>query len=145
MKIESNKNKGNTYQSIQGNMGLGKAISYFTSLGYSVALPLNDTQKYDIIVDFNGGLQRVSVKTSRYSRKGDNLTFEVGLKNSGGSRGKGIIRNFDNTTCDYVFIYTADESLYLIPALEITAVSTITVGNKWTEYKVKRKELSELE
>jgi hypothetical protein len=87
----------------------------------------------------------VSVKTSRYSRKGDNLTFEVGLKNSGGSRGKGIIRNFDNTACDYVFIYTADESLYLIPASEITAVSTITVGNKWTEYKVKRKKLSELE
>lgn len=145
MKNESNKDRGNTYQSIQGNMGLGKAVNYFTSLGYPVGLPLNDTQKYDLIVDFNGGLQRVSVKTSRYSSKGNNLTFEVGLKNSGGSRGKGIIRNFDNTACDYVFIYTADESLYLIPALEITAVSNITVGNKWTEYKVKIKTLSELE
>lgn len=133
------------YQSIQGNMGLGKAIDYFTSLGYPVALPLNDTQKYDLIVDFNGGLQRISVKTSRYSPKGDNLTFEVALKNSGGASGKNIIRNFDNTTCDYVFIYTADESLYLIPALEITAKSAITVGNKWTEYKVKIKTLLELE
>jgi hypothetical protein len=133
------------YQSIQGNMGLGKAIDYFTSLGYPVALPLNDTQKYDLIVDFNGGLQRISVKTSRYSPKGDNLTFEVGLKNTGGASGKSVIRNFDNTTCDYVFIYTADESLYLIPALEITSKSTITVGNKWTEYKVKIKTLSELE
>jgi hypothetical protein len=133
------------YQSIQGNMGLGKAIDYFTSLGYPVALPLNDTQKYDLIVDFNGGLQRISVKTSRYSPKGDNLTFEVGLKNTGGASGKSVIRNFDNTTCDYVFIYTADESLYLIPALEITSKSTITVGNKWTEYKVKIKTLGELE
>lgn len=133
------------YQSIQGNMGLGKAIDYFTSLGYPVALPLNDTQKYDLIVDFNGGLQRISVKTSRYSPKGDNLTFEVGLKNTGGASGKSVIRNFDNTTCDYVFIYTADESLYLIPALEITSKSTITVGNKWTEYKVKIKTLLELE
>lgn len=132
------------YQSIQGNMGLGKAIDYFTSHGYPVALPLNDTQKYDLIVDMNG-LQRISVKTSRYSPKGDNITFEVGLKNSGGASGKGVIRNFDNTSCDFVFIYTADESLYLIPAIEITAKSAITVGNKWTEYKVKIKTLSELE
>ena len=132
------------YQSIQGNMGLGKAIDYFTSHGYPVALPLNDTQKYDLIVDMNG-LQRVSVKTSRYSPKGDGVVFEVGLKNTGGASGKSVIRNFDNTTCDYVFIYTADESLYLIPAADITSKSTITVGNKWTEYKVKIKTLSELE
>lgn len=132
------------YQSIQGNMGLGKAIDYFTSHGYPVALPLNDTQKYDLIVDMNG-LQRISVKTSRYSPKGDNITFEVGLKNSGGASGKGVIRNFVNTSCDFVFIYTADESLYLIPAIEITSKSTITVGNKWTEYKVKIKTLLELE
>lgn len=44
------------YQSIQGNIGLGKAIEYFTSHGITVAIPLNDTQKYDLIADFNGGL-----------------------------------------------------------------------------------------
>lgn len=39
----------NMYQSIQGNLGFGKAIEYFTSYGITVALPLNDTQKYDLI------------------------------------------------------------------------------------------------
>ena len=58
------------YQSIQGNLGFGKAIEYFTSQGITVALPLNDTQKYDLIADFNGKLQRVSVKTSRSTRNG---------------------------------------------------------------------------
>lgn len=133
------------YQSIQGNMGLGKAIEYFTSQNITVALPLNDTQKYDLIVDFNGQLKRISVKTSRYSPKKDNKTFEVGLKNSGGASGKNIIRNFNNMDCDYVFVYTADESLYLIPAQSITSTSSITVGNKYTEYKVFIKTLSELE
>ena len=52
---------GNLYHSIQGNIGLGKAIEYFTSNNITVAIPLNDTQKYDLIVDFNGKLQRVSV------------------------------------------------------------------------------------
>lgn len=133
----------NFYQSIQGNMGLGKAIEYFTSQGITVALPLNDTQKYDLIADFNGGLQRVSVKTSRFSRTG--TSYEVALKNSGGASGKSVIRNFDNTSCDYVFIYTADEKTYLIPSEEIDAKSGITVGNKYTEYIVKAKTLKELE
>lgn len=50
------------YQSLQGNLGLGKAIQYFTSQGITVALPLNDTQKYDLIADFNGKLQRIQIK-----------------------------------------------------------------------------------
>lgn len=131
----------NIYNSIQGNIGFGKAIEYFTSQGIPVSIPLNDTQKYDLIADFNGGLQRISIKTSRYTQNG--LSFEVALKNSGGSSGKSVIRNFDNASCDYVFIYTADESLYLIPSKEITASNSIKVGNKYTEFKVKIKTLYE--
>ena len=41
----------------------------------------------------------------------------------------------------YLFIYTADESLYLIPSIEITATNAICVGNKYTEYKVSIKTL----
>ena len=131
------------YQSIQGNMGLGKAIEYFTSQNITVAIPLNDTQKYDLIADFNNGLQRISVKTSRFSKHSN--TYDVLLKNCGGASGKGTIRTFDNTTCDYVFIYTANNDIYLIPAKEITAKNSITVGNKYKEYLVKSKTLKELD
>ena len=125
------------YQSIQGNIGLGKAISYFTSHGYPVSLPLNDTQKYDLIVDIDNKLSRVSVKTSRYQN--DYGNYDVMLKNAGGTSKGSKIRLFDNTTCDYVFIYTADNSLYLIPSEKITAKNSITVGKKYTEYKVYEK------
>lgn len=131
----------NIYNSIQGNIGFGKAIEYFTSQGIPVSIPLNDTQKYDLIADFNGGLQRISVKTSRFSKNG--TSYEVALKNSGGSSGKSVIRKFDNTSCDYVFIYTANEDLYLIPTNQIQALNAIIVGNKYTEFKVKIKTLSE--
>ena len=39
MSFETNKEKGNT--------GLGIAIAYYTSNGYIVSIPLNDTQDYD--------------------------------------------------------------------------------------------------
>ena len=40
---ETNKEKGNT--------SLGVAIAYYSSNGYTVSIPLNDTQDYDLIVD----------------------------------------------------------------------------------------------
>lgn len=131
------------YNALQGNLGLGKAIEYFTSQSIPVAIPLNDTQKYDIIADFNDSLQRISVKTSRNKRS--NTSYEVLLKNTGGSSGNNKIRLFNNTDCDYIFIYTADEDLYLIPSKEITATNSICVGNKYKEYKVYIKSLSDFD
>ena len=129
------------YKALQGNLGLGKAIEYFTSHSIPVAIPLNDTQKYDLIADFNGKLQRISIKTSKATKNG--TSFEVQLRNTGGSSGVSKVRPFDNNSCDYVFIYTADEKLYLIPAQNINSTNSIVVGNKWTEYIVKSKTFEE--
>ena len=129
------------YNSIQGNMGLGKAIEYFTSYGYVVAIPLNDTQKYDLIVEKDNILSRISVKTSRHIS--ENGTYEVNLRSCGGASGKSIIRYFDNTSCEFVFIYTGNNKTYLIPCYDITAKSSIMVGKKYTEYEVHSKQLSE--
>lgn len=32
------------YKSLQGNVGLGMAIAYYTNVGFHVLIPLNDTQ-----------------------------------------------------------------------------------------------------
>ena len=129
------------YLALQGNMGLGKAIDYFTSHQISVSLPLNDTQPYDLIADFDGVLQRISVKTSR--NRTEHNTYSVQLRNTGGSSGKCKIRPFDKTSCDYIFIYTGDERLFLIPTKNLTVINSITVGKKYTEYEVHIKKLNE--
>ena len=123
-------------------MGLGKAIEYFTSQNIPVAIPLNDTQKYDLIADIDDELKKISVKTSRYSDNGGK-TWSVLLKNCGGSSGNFKLRKFDNTKCDYVFVYTGDNSTYLIPSNEIDAKNSIDVGNKYIEYQVRAKTLEE--
>ena len=128
------------YLSLQGNIGLGKAIEYFTSLQYPVSIPLNDTQKYDLIVDMNGELKKISVKTSR--NKTQYGTYTVNLRNCGGASGKGKVRPFDNTSCDYIFILTGNDKLYLIPANIINSTNAINVGKKYTEYEVKIKAFS---
>ena len=129
------------YLSLQGHVGLGKAIEYFTSHSIPVSIPLNDTQKYDLIIDDNGILSRISVKTSRY--KDSKSSYVVLLKNCGGSSGKSKIRPFDNTSCDYVFVLTGNNKMYLIPSNQILAKNSISVGNKYTEFEVKSKPFNE--
>ena len=130
------------YQSLQGNLGLGKAIEYFVSHNIPVSIPLNDTQPYDLIADFDGRLQKIQVKTSRATDNG--ISYAVQLRNTGGNR-TGTIRQvaFDNTTSDYLFIYTANEKLYLIPTANLDIKNSITVGIKYAEYEVQIKSFAD--
>ena len=131
------------YLSLQGNIGLGKAIEYFTSKCIPISLPLNDTQPYDLIADFNGSLQRIQVKTTRYTET-QGKSYAVQLRNCGGNRtGKARAVPFDNTSCDYLFVYTAANKMYLIPSKNIDATNSITVGIKYTEYEVNSDTLEE--
>lgn len=123
------------YKSHQGNVGLGRAIAYYTAKCIPVLIPLNDTQKYDLAIEKDNKLQRVSVKTTQSFNKSKTY-YEVQLKNSGGSSGKSTIRNFDNTSCDIVFIVTKSGKMYEIPTQDINTVSSLTLTPNWDKYIV---------
>ena len=62
--------------------------------------------------------------------------YSIQLRNCGGSSGKNKIRPFDKNSCDYIFILTGNDKIYLIPTEIINASNCIVVGNKYTEYEV---------
>lgn len=108
----------------QGNIGIGKAIAYFTQMCCTVSIPLNDAQDYDIVVDIDNALRKVQVKTSRcLDNRG---SFRVSLK----SDSTYTYKEFDKNSVDYVFIYTIDGKCYLIPSDKITQKTGISVGGK---------------
>ena len=123
------------YKSDQGNVGLGRAIDYYTSYGISSSLPLNDTQKYDLIVDKNNKLQRVSVKTTSQLTENKKY-YRVQLKNSGGASGKCKVRKFNNTSCDILFILTMSGTMYEIPSNLVNVGSMLTLNQNWDNYIV---------
>lgn len=117
----------------QGNIGLGQAIAYFTSKGYIVSLPLNDCQDYDLVVEMDGVLKRVQVKTTRcVDGKGDYICT---LKSSGGTAGK-IYHTVVDSVCELLFIVTESLSRYLIPVESLNSRSSLTLGKLVEKYKV---------
>lgn len=125
MYFSTNKEKGNT--------ALGMAIAYFSSHGYTVSLPLNDTQDYDLIVEKSKYLQTVQVKSSGCKNKCNN--FQVALKSCGGTKGA-TYKTFKNTSVDLLFIFLADQSMYLIPSNKVNNFSTITLSSKYEKYRI---------
>jgi len=108
MKFKTNKEKGNT--------SLGIAIAYYAANGYTVSIPLNDTQDYDLIVDKNNILKKVQVKsTSCKTRYGN---YQVALKSCGGTRGK-TYKSIIETNIDEVFILLKNLNIYIIPIKDI--------------------------
>lgn len=125
MKFKTNKEKGNT--------GLGIAIAYYTSNGYTVSIPLNDTQDYDLIVDKDSILKRIQVKATGCKTKYGN--YQVALKSCGGTQGK-TYKTLVDTNVDELVILTEDFDIYILPIEEINNKSTLNICKKYQKYKV---------
>ncbi len=118
----------------QGDIGLGAAIAYFVSSGFTVSIPLTDSQPYDLVVDIDGRLCRVQVKTTKY-RGRSGKAYYISLPVKGGNRtGTGKIKAFDKSAVDYVFIFTEDGSQYLIPSS--VCGNTVRLWHKYDKFRL---------
>jgi PD-(D/E)XK endonuclease len=119
---------------MQGNVGIGAAIAYFAQQGYGVSIPLTDSFDYDLVVDINGTINRVQVKTTKFKSKYG--VYSINLSVKGGNRSFNTIKKFDNTKVDSLFVLTEDGSKYFIPSSKVKAKGQLNLGSKYVEFKV---------
>jgi hypothetical protein len=122
---------------VQGNLGLVKAIEYFGTKGWTVSIPLNDSQPYDLIVDDGNELYRVSVRTSFVLEKGKADRWSLGVCTKGGNQSFHTVYPFDNKKVDILFALTGDGTRWVIPSSEISAKFGMVLGPKWEQFKIK--------
>ena len=115
----------------KGNSALGIAIGYYSSNGYIVSIPLNDTQDYDLIVDKNSVVKKVQVKSTSCKTKYGN--YQVALKSCGGTKGK-TYKTLIDTNVDELFVLTKDLNSYIIPIKEIKNKSTLNLCDRYKKY-----------
>lgn len=118
----------------KGNSGLGMAIAYFSTNGYTVSIPLNDTQDYDLVIEKNGILETVQVKSTGCKTKYN--VYQVALKSCGGTKGD-TYKTLIDTQVDYLFILTEEMKMYFIPCNKIFNKTTLNLSNEYLKYEVK--------
>ena len=116
MLFETNKDKGRA--------GMSFAIAYFGSNGYTVSVPLNDTQWYDLIIEKDGIFQTVQCKATGSQNN------TISLRNCGGTKGKEY-DNILNHNLDLLFCLNSKQELFVIPIQDLkqyTPRSQITLN-----------------
>ena len=120
----------------QGTIGVGAAIRWFIANGYDVFLPVGEPRHYDlIVVDAAGDLQRVEVKTTtcRNSRG----RFVVQIATSGGNQSwTGVVKTFDPSEVDLLYVLTDDGDEYVVPTTQIRARHSLTLGPATDRFRV---------
>ena len=118
MLFETNKDKG------RAGMALG--IAWFGANGYTVNVPLNDTQWYDFIVEKDGVFQTVQCKATGSE---DN---SIHLKSCGGTNG-GVYDTVLAHPLDYLFCIDKEQHMFVIPMSDLrTAGNTKSIALRTT-------------
>lgn len=116
----------------KGAMGVGIAIGHFASLGYVVSIPLTDNQNYDLLVEIDGKINKVQVKTTGQII---NENYAVELRTICPKKLKSNhIKPFDNTKVDILIVVTENKKIYAIPSLEIKHTSQIRLTSDYDKY-----------
>ena len=96
-----------------GRIGLSMAINYFTIQGYTVSLPLNDTQWYDMVVEKDKKFYTVQCKATM--TQDDTIV----LKSCGGTKGTAYDNVVNHPELDYIFAVNKNLECWLIPVSAI--------------------------
>lgn len=114
----------------KGRAGMSLAIAYFGANGYTVSIPLNDTQDYDLIVDKDNILLKVQVK---FTGTKENKRYRVKLMTNGRNKNYGTVKD---SSADILFVVTSNKDMYFIPKEIITQVSNVRLTDIYDKYKV---------
>lgn len=104
MLFETNRDKGRA--------GMAMAIAYFGANGYTVNVPLNDTQWYDLVIEKDGEFKTVQYKATGSA---DNV---ISMKSAGGTKGS-VYDSVLNHPVDYLFCLDGEMHMYVIPVQDL--------------------------
>ena len=119
---------------IQGNLGLGRAIYEIQKMGAIISLPITENQKYDLVADLKNKLNKIQIKTTGYKKK--SCKYAVNLKTSGGNQSfnKATLRKEGDY--DYLFVLCSDDECFFIPETSFSAKNELTLSDKFDKYKL---------
>ena len=99
-----------------GRIGLSMAINYFTIQGYTISLPMNDTQWYDLIIEKDGIFETVQCKATETEES------IIDFRSTGGTKGSEYDNIRNHKDLDYLFCVNKDLNMWLIPVKDLSEV-----------------------
>lgn len=107
-----------------GNVGEVKTLSKFVELQIPVCISFGDCERYDMVAEFNGKLNKIQCKTCLNME--DDNSFVVNIINRSTKEGKSINRSYSKEDVDYFSIYNIEKDILLLYPNKEEQATTIT-------------------
>lgn len=121
---------------VQGVVGVGKAIAYFTEKEIPTFVPLADYADYDLVIDYDG-LKKVQVRTSTCLNSRGKYAVNMRVFGGNAKAGARMHKLGTEMVYDYLFVYLGDGSQYLIPKADIANIANqLVITQKHDQYKI---------
>ena len=110
----------------KGNLTELQCITACYELGYSVSIPYGENSRYDFILDVDGKLLKIQVKTSRNKKtiKNPNDAIVFACRSSNTNASGNVYHRYTKDQIDYFATYW-DGKCYLIPVEECSVEKTL--------------------
>jgi hypothetical protein len=120
----------------QGDLGELSAMEWLANQGAHIYLPLGHSPDVDLIANFGNRLLQVQAKTS--TRENERGRWVVHISTMGGNQSwNGLVKYFDASRCDYLFVLVGDGRRWFIPTHALECRSALTLGGpKYSEFEI---------
>ena len=111
----------------KGNLTELQCLTAFYELGYKASIPYGENSRYDFILDVDGILLRIQVKTCRVTETGIKISCQSTRVNAS----KNLHYGYDKEQIDYFATYY-NGNCYLIKVEECSSEKTLSFSDKRT-------------
>ena len=120
----------------QGDLGEVSAIEWLTWKGAPVYLPVGHSPDVDLVAWWDARFVGVQVKTSAHRTPIGRYSVAVCTRGGNQSWNK-IVKRFDASRCDFLFVLVADGRRWFIPADRVEATTSVCLGGpKYSEFEI---------
>ena len=110
-------------------------MDWFASRAAIVCFPIGHSPDWDFIAELDGRLLRVQVKTciSFIKRR-----WSVTVCTRGGNQSwSGLVKRFDPSSCDYLFVLVGDGRRWCIPSDALVGRTSIALGGpRYADFEI---------
>ena len=123
----------NLYQpntKVQGAIGLNAAMLYYSALGWICHISPGDASKIDLIIEKDGEIKRVQVKTTTHiNSMMKSRTFSLNLDTVGGNwtQSSKTVKKIQDSPFDLLFILTGDWDIFEFSKEELGERNILTL------------------
>lgn len=123
----------------KGNIALSSAIKYFSDNNWTVLIPLNDSQDYDLAYeDSIGTIQKVQCKytSQKTGINKDKFIVQLYVRGHKDKNGNSYQKFYKKGSIDYFFIETEIGNKYFIPFEDVEYLKTYTINESSNKYLI---------